>query len=184
VLAAIAAAVGAGAVVGLAPRSGGPTALASGPGTTAVARPTSSGSLTARPSTSAHPSKSRRRTWPAKPKPSVRSSSPKSSAAAPTPTPQSSAPAPTERTITGPVVSNGWGPIQVTVTVKGTQLTAVGVPVIPQDGRSQFINSRAVPILTQEALQAQSAQVDSVSGATDTSYAFMQSLAAALQQAG
>jgi uncharacterized protein with FMN-binding domain len=68
------------------------------------------------------------------------------------------------------------------VTVKDGKISAVDVPVIPQDGRSQFINSRAVPILVQEAVQANSAQVDVVSGATDSSYAFVQSLSAALQQ--
>jgi uncharacterized protein with FMN-binding domain len=86
------------------------------------------------------------------------------------------------KTVTGPEVSNGWGPFQVRVTVKDGKISAVDVPVIPQDGRSQFINSRAVPILVQEAVQANSAQVDVVSGATDSSYAFVQSLSAALRQ--
>jgi uncharacterized protein with FMN-binding domain len=45
------------------------------------------------------------------------------------------------------------------------------------------INGYAIPQLTTEAIQAQSAQVDVVSGATDTSYAFMQSLSDALTQA-
>jgi uncharacterized protein with FMN-binding domain len=49
--------------------------------------------------------------------------------------------------------------------------------------RSQEINSQAMPILTQEAIQAQQAQVDVVTGATDTSGAFIESLSAALSQA-
>ena len=45
------------------------------------------------------------------------------------------------------------------------------------------INQQAMPVLKQEAIQAQSAQVDGVSGATDTSDAFVQSLTSALTQA-
>ncbi len=49
--------------------------------------------------------------------------------------------------------------------------------------RSVEINSYADPILINEAIQAQSAQVDIVSGATDSSNAFIQSLSNALSQA-
>jgi uncharacterized protein with FMN-binding domain len=168
-------AVAAGAVVAIAPRSNGPSVLAGGAG---LVNPTPSPSPTASPSTPAHRKHVKPTTSPSKSTAAPKTSSPSAPRSS---TPHSSAPAQTSRTITGPVVSNGWGPIQVQVTVKGTQITAVSVPVIPQDGRSQFINARAVPILTQEAVQAQSAQVDAVSGATDTSDAFMQSLAAALQ---
>ena len=49
--------------------------------------------------------------------------------------------------------------------------------------RSVEINSYADPILTSEAIQAQSANVDLVSGATDSSYAFIQSLTDALSKA-
>ena len=59
---------------------------------------------------------------------------------------------------------------------------------IPQesatDPRSQSINSQAIPILTSEALAAQSLQFDVVSGATYTSEAFAQSLQSALTKAG
>jgi uncharacterized protein with FMN-binding domain len=177
VLAVVAAAFGAGAVIGLAPRSGGPHIIASG--NTVPTTPSSSAAA----SPSASPSRSKHRTWPAKSHASS-SSTPTSSAPKSSASRATQSPTQTDRTITGPEVSNGWGPIQVTVTLKGTTITAVDVPVTPQDGRSQFINSRAVPILTQEAVQAQSAQVDAVSGATDTSDAFMQSLAAALKQTG
>jgi uncharacterized protein with FMN-binding domain len=50
-------------------------------------------------------------------------------------------------------------------------------------GTSIRINSQAMPYLTQEAIQSQSANVNIVSGATDTSIAFQQSLAVALTQA-
>ena len=49
--------------------------------------------------------------------------------------------------------------------------------------RSVRINEQAIPILTSEALQAQSTNVQLVSGATDTSYAFQQSLQGAIQKA-
>ncbi len=48
---------------------------------------------------------------------------------------------------------------------------------------SVYINQQAMPYLQQEAIQAQSANVNIVSGATDTSIAFQQSLASALAQA-
>jgi len=54
----------------------------------------------------------------------------------------------------------------------------------PNDRRESVdINSQAMPYLKQEAIQAQTAQVDGVSGATDTSQAFIQSLGSALKQA-
>ena len=52
------------------------------------------------------------------------------------------------------------------------------------DGRSQRINSDAAPILLQETLSAQSATIDSVSGATYTSDGYVESLQSALDQAG
>jgi len=52
------------------------------------------------------------------------------------------------------------------------------------DGRSQQINSEAAPILLQETLKAQSAQIDTVSGASYTSAGYVQSLQSALDQAG
>ena len=49
--------------------------------------------------------------------------------------------------------------------------------------RSQYISQQAEPYLRQEALQAQSAQIDLVSGATYTSYSYAQSLQSALDKA-
>jgi uncharacterized protein with FMN-binding domain len=58
------------------------------------------------------------------------------------------------------------------------------MPVYPNHtDRSIFINQQALPHLKQEVLQAQSANVQLISGATDTSYAFVQSLQAAILQA-
>ena len=81
-----------------------------------------------------------------------------------------------------------WGTLQVTIT--GTKrkverkLTAVSVPTYPDHtDRSVYINSQALPILKSEALRAQSASIDMVSGATDSSEAFAESLQSAILKA-
>jgi uncharacterized protein with FMN-binding domain len=87
-------------------------------------------------------------------------------------------------TYTGSVADAFYGNVQVQVTVSGGNITDVQFLQYPSDrSTSRFINSQAMPLLTQEAIQAQSAQVDGVSGATATSGAFIQSLQSALSQA-
>lgn len=87
-------------------------------------------------------------------------------------------------TYTGSVADAYYGNIQVQATVSGGKLTDVQFLQHPNDNpTSSFINSQAMPILRSEALQAQSANVQGVSGASDSSAAFQQSLASALQQA-
>ena len=90
------------------------------------------------------------------------------------------------RTATGPQVNYNWGVLSVTVTVSGTRITKVGIATLDDGGnpRSQFIDQQSIPILEQEALQAQSANIQGVSGASYTSAGFTQSLQAALQQLG
>jgi len=88
------------------------------------------------------------------------------------------------RTIQGPAVDMRWGPVQVTIVVKGKVLTDVQATAPTERSRSAFINNQAIPVLRQEALQAKSANIDLLSGATMTSEAFAQSLQAALTQAG
>lgn len=83
----------------------------------------------------------------------------------------------------GPLVDMRWGPVQATITVKHKKITKVGVLVTPETSRSQFIDDQAVPMLKTEVLQAQSDNIDGVSGATDTSDAFTQSLTAAIAKA-
>jgi uncharacterized protein with FMN-binding domain len=105
---------------------------------------------------------------------------------APTPTP---APAPStgmykDGSYTGPVTDAYYGNIQVQAIVQGGKLADVQFLQYPSDrGTSVRINTQAMPLLKQEAIQAQSANVDVVSGATATSEAFQQSLVAALAQA-
>jgi uncharacterized protein with FMN-binding domain len=86
-------------------------------------------------------------------------------------------------TVNGTVVSNGFGPVQVQLKISGGKITDVTMLALPQDGRSQRINSYAVPQLRQEVLSAQSAHIDAVSGATATSEAYTTSLQAALDAA-
>lgn len=84
-----------------------------------------------------------------------------------------------ERTLTGDVVQTAYGPVQVEVVVKGTQITTVNVLQSPT-GRSQRFSDYAIPILTQETLDAQSANISNASGASYTSMGFIQSLQSAL----
>jgi uncharacterized protein with FMN-binding domain len=87
-------------------------------------------------------------------------------------------------TYTGSVADAFYGNIQVQVTISGGRISDVQFLQFPNDRRtSQMINAQADPMLAQEAIQAQSAQVSGVTGATASSGAFVQSLQSALQQA-
>jgi uncharacterized protein with FMN-binding domain len=89
-----------------------------------------------------------------------------------------------EGTYTGPVTDAQWGYVQVQVTVSNGKISSVKFLQYPNDrSRSIMINQYADPQLTSEAIQAQSANVDIITGATDTSEAFIQSLGDALNQA-
>lgn len=85
---------------------------------------------------------------------------------------------------TGSVDDAQWGFIQVKAIIKGGKITDVQFLQYPNErDRSIMINQNADPQLTSEAIQAQSANVDIVTGATDSSQAFIQSLTDALSQA-
>lgn len=83
----------------------------------------------------------------------------------------------------GPPVSMRWGPVQVTIKVRGKKIVNVSATAPTDRTRSAFINGQALPMLKQEVLQAQSATISSISGATMTSTAYIQSLQGALQKA-
>ncbi|BAJ72985.1 uncharacterized protein conserved in bacteria [Microbacterium testaceum StLB037] len=90
----------------------------------------------------------------------------------------------TDGTYTGQAVNTRYGAVQVQITVSQGVITDVQVPRYPSEsGRDQQINSRALPVLVKETVQAQSAQVDMVSGATYTSTGYRTSLQSALDQA-
>jgi len=85
---------------------------------------------------------------------------------------------------TGSVADAQWGFVQVKAVISHGKITDVQFLQFPNDrSRSVYINSIADPQLTSEAIQAQSANVDIVTGATDSSQAFIQSLTDALSQA-
>ena len=87
-------------------------------------------------------------------------------------------------TYTGPTVDVNYGLVQVQAKVQNGKITGVQFLQYPTDRRtSQQINAIAVPYLQQEAIQAQSANVDIVSGATLTSEGFQMSLQSALANA-
>ena len=89
------------------------------------------------------------------------------------------------KTVTGSVAQTRWGPVQVRISVAAATITDVAVVEYPSgNSRDDEINGYALPILIQETLQAQSADVDMVSGATITSAGYQQSLQSALDQAG
>ncbi len=110
----------------------------------------------------------------------------------PKPTPVVTTPAPTpvvttntgkfkNGTFTGPIVDAYYGNVQVSVVTTGGKLTDVQFLQYPSDrSTSVRINTRAMPILKSEAISAQSAPVNGVSGASETSRAFNTSLASAL----
>ena len=85
---------------------------------------------------------------------------------------------------TGATVETNFGPVQVQIAVSGGRLVDVEAVQLPSDrARSARISQYSAPILRSEAIQAQSARVDIVSGATYTSRAYAQSLDSALKRA-
>ena len=88
------------------------------------------------------------------------------------------------KTYKGSTADTRWGPVQVSITVSSGKITTVAVPTYPNgNGRDAEINAYALPILKQETLSAQSADIDGVSGATVTSDGYKESLQAALDAA-
>jgi uncharacterized protein with FMN-binding domain len=88
------------------------------------------------------------------------------------------------KTYTGAAVSTQYGDVQVQITVSDGRITKAAVLQVPwSNGQDQQINSQAVPILNDEAVQAQSAHIDMVSGASFTSQGYVQSLQSALDKA-
>ncbi len=84
----------------------------------------------------------------------------------------------------GQLIDTRFGPVEVQVQFTNGAISEVAVVAYPNgDGKSVRINARALPTLRTEALSAQSAQIDTVSGATYTSHAYVQSLQSAIDQA-
>lgn len=102
----------------------------------------------------------------------------------PTPAPKVLAGAFRDGAYTGSVADAFYGNVQVKAVISGGRISDVQFLQYPNDRSTSIeINSQAMPYLKEEAIQAQSANVDGVSGATQTSRAFIESLQSALNQA-
>lgn len=88
------------------------------------------------------------------------------------------------RVVVGKAYDVSYGVVQVKVTISGTRITDVTPMSLPEGGRSGDISKYAAPQLRREALTAQSAHIDSVSGASYTSAGYAMSLQSALDQSG
>ncbi|HRA06513.1 MAG TPA: FMN-binding protein [Propionicimonas sp.] len=87
-------------------------------------------------------------------------------------------------TYTGDEVETEWGVVQVQITVENGKITAAEAIEYPDENpKDQRINAYALPILSSEVLDAQSADIDAVSGATVTSDGYTESLQSALDAA-
>jgi uncharacterized protein with FMN-binding domain len=97
--------------------------------------------------------------------------------------PASAAPSAINGTFTGPSVFVNYGNVQVKITVVNGRITDA-VAVVAPSGRNDRYTNMAVPILKQQTLKAQSANIQGASGASYTSYGWYTSLQGALAQAG
>jgi len=108
----------------------------------------------------------------------------------PTTTPTTTAPTTTPRptatsgTASGNITQYPYGELQVTATVSGGRITDISTQVQSDDPRSQQIDDASLPVLRAQALSAQGAGIQGVSGATYTSQAFVSSLQSALSALG
>jgi uncharacterized protein with FMN-binding domain len=94
------------------------------------------------------------------------------------------APSAVPRVVDGPMVQTQYGGVQVAVTYVGHRILDVkALHLTDSSDTSVSISSQAAPMLRQEALSAQSARIDMISGASYTSAAYVQSLQAALDAA-
>jgi uncharacterized protein with FMN-binding domain len=88
------------------------------------------------------------------------------------------------RTLVGKAFDVHYGVVQVKVKLTGKRITAITATSLPQGGRSSDISRYAGPQLRREAMAAQSANIDAVSGASYTSAGYAKSLQSALDQRG
>ena len=166
-----------------------PSPAPAAPPTPAVTAAPASSAPSRSPSASASPSKTSRDkhapvSSPSAPPTGSASAAPARTGSAPTAAKSTTA-APTTRTVTGATAQTKYGPVQVRITLTGSRITAATAVRSPDEtARSRDINSTAVPQLNEETLQAQSADIDTVSGATYTSAGYRQSLQSALDRAG
>jgi uncharacterized protein with FMN-binding domain len=115
---------------------------------------------------------------------STSATTPPPSATSPAP-PRSGSSSPKDGSFRGITVQTPYGPMQVAAVMSGGKITDVKVlQETNYGGLSGQIDNQADPMLHQEVLQAQSANVSMIGGATYTSQGYLQSLQAALDKAG
>jgi uncharacterized protein with FMN-binding domain len=110
----------------------------------------------------------------------------KAASASPTAAASRPAAATSTRTAVGQQVNYNWGILSVRVTVSGKRIVDVRIASLDDGGnpRSQMIDQQSIPMLEQQVMAAQSANIQGVSGASYTSAGFVQSLQSALQSLG
>ena len=140
--------------------------------------PNRSGTRTAPPSRPSPTDDDSDRPTPSATRPSPSATRPSASPTRPSPSKASSV------TVAGDLVQTQYGPVQVEITMRSGRITQARALARPSgDGQTDSINSYAIPQLIQETLAAQSARIDTVSGATFTSGGYQQSLQSALDAA-
>lgn len=149
--------------------------------------PLAAGPSSTQPSTSSEPGSSPPLTGSRPTAPghgSIRSDAPSTGPLPKPSTSPSTAAATSTRSVDGPLITTNYGPVQVRVTVSGQRLVDVQPLQLPKDrSRSARISQNAGPKLRSEALQAQSATINLVSGASYTSQGYIESLQGALDKA-
>jgi len=160
--------------------AGGSVIGTTGTGSSASA---SSSSTSSAPTKSAKPVATKKATAGATTQPAASQSA--TAAASPAAT-QTTAPVTStvkDGTFTGPSVNVNYGNVQVMITVSNGKITDA-VAVKAPKGKNDRYTNMAVPILKQQTLQAQSANIQGASGASYTSYGWFKSLQGAMAQAG
>ena len=114
---------------------------------------------------------------------STGSSSAPSASAAPAPAPVT--PTVADGTYDGAVIDTRYGTVQVQAVISGGQIAdVIAVKLTDTDRKSIQISEQVAPMVRDEVLAAQSANVANISGGTYTAQAYLQSLQAALDTAG
>jgi uncharacterized protein with FMN-binding domain len=152
-------------------------------GTGSSASASSSSSSSSAPTKSAKPVATKKATAGATTQPAASQSA---TAAASPATTQTTAPVTStvkDGTFTGPSVNVNYGNVQVMITVSNGKITDA-VAVKAPKGKNDRYTNMAVPILKQQTLQAQSANIQGASGASYTSYGWFKSLQGAMAEAG
>jgi uncharacterized protein with FMN-binding domain len=161
-----------------------PTASAPAPASASPAKTLKKAAPKASPTRTAPavtPTTSTPATTPATTTPTTAAPSKAPSSSAPPKPPPTTAPAKPSGTFTGPAEDTQYGPVQVQITVANGKITSADGNL---EGQGDSIGQNAVPQLNQEVLTAQSASIQSVSGASYTSQGYIQSLQQAVDQAG